>query len=59
MKTNSSLVKWGAGFISNQMLAGHLDGLEESARIDMLAAPVQAMNLPIICQDVPYIPPAP
>jgi hypothetical protein len=41
------------------MLAAHLDSLDESARIDMMAAPVQAMNVPIICQDVPYIPPAP
>lgn len=46
----------GTLFLSRKMLQGHLDTLEEAARIDVMAAPVQALDVPIICQDVPPIP---
>lgn len=57
--TRSSLVAYGVKFISKKVLEGHVKGLDESVRIDVLAAPVQAGDLPIVCQDVPPIPPAP
>lgn len=42
--------------LSRNVLRSHFSLLEESALIDQLAAPLQAQGLPIICQDVPYIP---
>jgi hypothetical protein len=46
-------------FISKRLLLGHLNDFELVAEIDQRAAPVQASGVPIICQDVPHIPPAP
>lgn len=43
-------------FIANMMLRSHIVLLEESSEIDHVAAPLQAEALPIVCQDVPYIP---
>lgn len=37
------------------MLRAHLLTLEESARLDRWAAPIQAAGVPILCQDVPPI----
>lgn len=48
-----------AKFISKNVINGHIKGLDEAAHIDLLAAPLQAQNLPIVCQDIPHIPPAP
>lgn len=42
--------------LSRTVLRSHVLLLEESANIDELAAPLQAEGLPIVCQDVPYIP---
>lgn len=43
-------------FLSKVLLKSHLNLLEESGRIDRLAAPLQASGIMIICQDVPAIP---
>lgn len=43
-------------FLSRTVLRSHIMLLEESAEIDRVAAPLQAEGLPIVCQDVPYIP---
>jgi hypothetical protein len=45
-------------FISKQLLKGHLKALETASQIDRIAAPIQAAGVPIVCQDVPFIPPA-
>jgi hypothetical protein len=42
--------------LTEKMLEAHLMLLEPAANLDRLAAPLQAMGLPIICQDVPHIP---
>jgi hypothetical protein len=42
--------------LSKVLLKSHMDLLEESARIDRVAAPLQAAGVMIICQDVPHIP---
>lgn len=42
--------------LSRTVLKSHIMFLNESARIDKLAAPLQAEGLMIVCQDVPYIP---
>jgi hypothetical protein len=33
-----------------------LVAFHDGAMLDQMAAPIQAMNIPIICQDVPHIP---
>ncbi|KHD89537.1 MAG: hypothetical protein OM95_02855 [Bdellovibrio sp. ArHS] len=43
-------------FMANLILRSHITLLNESGEIDNLAAPLQAEALPIVCQDVPYIP---
>lgn len=43
--------------VSRIMLDMHLFSLGEAARLDRRAAPLQAEGVPIICQDVPPIPP--
>lgn len=42
--------------LSRTVLKSHIMFLNESAKIDELAAPLQAEGLMIVCQDVPYIP---
>lgn len=59
MMAESKLVAASAKFISKRILVGHLKALDEAAHIDLLAAPIQAQNIPIVCQDVPHIPVAP
>jgi len=56
--TDSTVAIWGLRFISQKTLKGHLDFLDEAIRIDKLAMPVQLKGVPILCQDVPAIPPA-
>ncbi len=41
--------------LSRAILKSHILLLDESAKIDALAAPLQAEGLPIVCQDVPSI----
>lgn len=55
----SKLSAYGTKLISKKVLKGHIKYLDEAAHIDLLAAPVQAQNIPIICQDVPHTPLAP
>jgi hypothetical protein len=43
--------------LSRALLSMHLTTLGEGARLDRRAAPLQAEGVPIICQDVPPIPP--
>ncbi|ASD62768.1 hypothetical protein [Bdellovibrio bacteriovorus] len=43
-------------FLSRTVLRSHIMLLDDSAEIDEVAAPLQAAGLPIVCQDVPYIP---
>ncbi len=43
-------------FLSRTVLKTHIMLLNDFAEIDELAAPLQAKALPILCQDVPYIP---
>jgi hypothetical protein len=43
--------------LSRALLSMHLTTLGEAARLDRRAAPLQAEGIPIICQDVPPIPP--
>ncbi|HZG41768.1 MAG TPA: hypothetical protein VEY93_02315 [Longimicrobium sp.] len=43
--------------VSRLMLNLHLSTLGEAAKLDRRAAPLQAEGIPIICQDVPPIPP--
>ena len=43
--------------LSRTMLDLHLTMLGEAAKLDRRAAPLQAEGIPIICQDVPPIPP--
>lgn len=45
------------GGVSRMMLDLHLAALGEAARLDRRAAPLQAQGIPILCQDVPPIPP--
>jgi len=45
------------GGVSRLMLNLHLSTLGEAAKLDRRAAPLQAEGIPIICQDVPPIPP--
>lgn len=45
-------------FISKQMLWAHVRSLKKASELDQMAAPLQAEGLPILCQDVPYIPAA-
>lgn len=42
--------------LSRALLRSHIRLMNEAAEIDKLAAPLQADGLPIICQDVPFIP---
>lgn len=42
--------------LSRVLLKNHIKLLATAAKLDQLAAPLQAAALPIICQDVPYIP---
>jgi hypothetical protein len=44
--------------VSRLMLNLHLSTLGEAAKLDRRAAPLQAAGMPIICQDVPPIPPS-
>jgi hypothetical protein len=55
----TKLGAYGTKFISKKILKGHIKALDEAARIDLMSAPVQAQNIPIVCQDVPHIPVAP
>lgn len=48
----------GTSYISRKMLEGHLEDLQTAAVLDKMAAPLQAAGVPILCQDVPYIPAA-
>lgn len=59
MMTESKLSAGTAKFLSKKILSGHLKSLDEAGHIDLLAAPIQVMNIPIVCQDVPHIPVAP
>jgi hypothetical protein len=43
--------------LSRTLLELHLSMLGEGARLDRRAAPLQAEGIPILCQDVPPIPP--
>lgn len=43
--------------LSRSMLDLHLVALRDAARLDRRAAPLQAEGIPILCQDVPPIPP--
>lgn len=43
--------------LSRTLLDLHLTMLGEAARLDRRAAPLQARGIPILCQDVPPIPP--
>jgi len=43
--------------LSRTLLELHLGALGASARLDRRAAPLQAEGVPILCQDVPPIPP--
>ncbi len=45
--------------LSRALLSMHLTTLGEAARLDRGAAPLQAEGIPIVCQDVPPIPPNP
>lgn len=45
--------------LSRTLLSMHLSILGEAARLDRRAAPLQAEGIPIVCQDVPQIPPFP
>jgi hypothetical protein len=45
--------------LSRVLLTMHLTTLGEAARLDRRAAPLQAEGIPIVCQDVPPIPPFP
>jgi len=45
--------------ISTILVDLHLLVFDQAANADRLAAPLQAGDVPIICQDVPYIPPYP
>jgi len=49
----------GALALSEDMVRLHLLSLGAAARLDERAAPLQAEGLPIICRDVPAIPPGP
>jgi hypothetical protein len=49
---NISSTKW----VSRQFILKQSELLIESQRIDQMAYPLQLQGLPIICQDVPYIP---
>lgn len=42
--------------LSRALLKNHINLLATASNLDKLAAPLQAAALPIICQDVPYIP---
>ncbi|HEV2147105.1 MAG TPA: hypothetical protein VGR37_06865, partial [Longimicrobiaceae bacterium] len=43
--------------LSRLLLRLHLLALSDAAKLDVLAAPIQARGIPILCQDVPPIPP--
>lgn len=43
--------------LSRTLLDLHLTTLGEAARLDRMAAPLQAEGVPIVCRDVPPIPP--
>ncbi|HEU0014835.1 MAG TPA: hypothetical protein VFQ45_14205 [Longimicrobium sp.] len=43
--------------LSRMLLDLHLTGLGEAAALDRRAAPLQSEGIPILCQDVPPIPP--
>jgi hypothetical protein len=43
--------------LSRLVLRLHLFTLGDAAKLDALAAPIQARGIPILCQDVPPIPP--
>lgn len=49
----------GALELSDTMVRLHLVALAAAATLDEQAAPLQAEGLPIICRDVPHIPPGP
>lgn len=49
---NLNTTRW----VSRQFILRHSKLLPESVRIDQMAYPLQKQGLPIICQDVPYIP---
>lgn len=59
LMAKSKLSAYGTKFVSKKILKGHIKSLDEAAHIDLLSAPVQAQNIPIVCQDVPHIPTAP
>lgn len=42
--------------LSKIVLRNHINMLDTSSEIDVLAAPMQADGIQIVCQDVPYIP---
>jgi hypothetical protein len=43
--------------LSRLVLRLHLFTLGDAAKLDALAAPIQARGIPILCQDVPPIAP--
>jgi hypothetical protein len=45
--------------ISDQLVVLHLLALEQGPGLDEVAAPLQAQGVPILCQDVPHVPPGP
>nr|BFD68228.1 hypothetical protein HAGR004_32500 [Bdellovibrio sp. HAGR004] len=53
---SKALNKVSSEYLSRIVLRSHILLLQESAEIDAAAAPLQADALPIVCQDVPYIP---
>lgn len=44
-------------WISKWLLKLQIKNLDEAIELDELAVPVQTKNVPILCNDVPYIPP--
>lgn len=59
MMAESKLGAFTAKYLSSKILSGHVKALDEAAHIDLLAVSTQTQNIPIVCQDVPYIPVAP
>jgi hypothetical protein len=56
-QARAARIRASPGAISRTMLDLHLRMLGEAARLDRAAAPLQAEGIPILCQDVPPIPP--
>lgn len=43
-------------WLSKLMIRAQINRLNVAIELDQLAAPVQAKNIPILCNDLPYIP---